>query len=825
MSAPRRVGPTALRAFAGCRVAAGLALLGACDGQPTEELAERWALLDEYCIDCHNDLEVAGELSLEGLGPAHVAEHPEIWEQVARKLRGDLMPPPGGPRPGGERVDGFVTALEASLDASAAARGPAPGRVVVHRLNRTEYATAVADLLDVRIDARALLPADVASDGFDNVAKVLRVSPTHLDQYISAAREIAAKAVGDPGAAPVRTEYRTDRENRTTHVAGLPLGTRGGLRAEHYFPADGQYVFNLNVASVPAADLRAYPHGWLEYEHRVILAIDGRKVFEGRLGGEDDLRAMDQQQIGAVDAIKARFRDVRINVKAGYREVVASFVARSRAESDYRLHSFVAGETVPDVPRMLGLEIVGPYAPSGIADATQSRARIFSCYPETEADELPCATQILSRLARGAFRRAVTDADLNPLLAFYREGAASGGFEAGIRLGLTAILASTKFLYRVEPGGPPAELEPGKTYAVTDLELAWRLAFFLWSQGPDEELLALAEQGRLREPAVYEQQIWRMLADKRSRSLVTNFAFQWLSVRRLEALDPDPKVYPNFNEDLRDAFRREMELFLDSILRDPNASVLELLTARHSFVNERLARHYGIASVRGDRFRRIELEDPQRFGLLGKGSVHMVTSYPDRTSPVLRGAWVMEHLLGAPPAPVPAGVETDLTPQPGDVPRSVRERLALHRSEASCNHCHGVIDPLGQALESFSPIGEWRVVERDSGVPIDSRGRLADGTEVASPADLRAALVAEPERFVRALAEKLLTYALGRGVEHDDMPVVRKIVAAAAADGYRFSALVMGIAKSQPFTMRVVPAQDEVLAGITAHTARLQGED
>jgi len=784
---------------------AAAAFLTACGEQPAESVARDWSMLGEFCTDCHNDIELAGDLSFEGADPARVPEHPETWEKVVRKLRGDLMPPPGGPRPDGERAAEFVSALEQTLDAAAAAHEPEPGRVAVHRLNRTEYATAVEDLLGVSIDASAMLPKDVATDGFDNVAEALRVSPTHLDQYISAARDISAKAVGDPSASPERAEYHTERANRTVHVDGLPLGTRGGIAVEHYFPADGEYVFNVNVASVPASDLRAYPNGWLEYRHRLILTLDDVRVFEGELGGEEDLRAMDQEQISAVNAIKDRFRNVRLAVKAGYHTVSAAFVARSHAESDYRLHAFVPGETIPDVPRMQSIEIVGPYDASGIDEPTRSRERIFSCYPRNEQQELPCATEILTGLARGAFRRPVSEADLEPLLAFYQAGYEAGGFETGIQKGLMAILASTKFLFRAEPGGAPEGLEPGDAYAVDNLELAWRLAFFLWSRGPDEELLELAENGRLADENVYEQQVRRMLADPKSWSLVTNFAFQWLGVRRLEAIDPDPKLFPYFDEDLRDAFEREMELFLDSILRGPGTSVLDLLTARHTFVNERLARHYGIEGVRGDQFRRVELEDPNRAGLFGKGSVLMVTSYPDRTSPVLRGAWIMEYLLGTPPAAVPAGVETDLTPKPGDQPRSVRERLALHRTEPSCNHCHGVIDPIGQALENFSPIGDWRVVERDSGVAIDTHGRLAGGTEVSSPVDLRQALVEKPDLFVQALTEKLLTYALGRSVEYYDMPSVRAIVDEAAANGYEFSSIVMGIATSRPFRMRTVP--------------------
>ncbi len=780
-------------------------LLAACGQEPAETVAEHWDVLDRYCTDCHNDLEYSGDLSLEQARPADVAEQPELWEKAVRKLRGDLMPPPGGPRPDGDEIDTFVAALEARLDEAAAARGPKPGAVPVHRLNRTEYERAVEDLLSVRIDASSLLPADLSSDGFDNVAEALRVSPTHADQYFGAARDISLQAVGNPAPEPVRADYRSDLANVTSHVDGLPLGTRGGLVTEHYFPADGEYEFNMNVSSEPGAELRAYPQGWLEHRHRVILTIDGERVFEGELGGPEDLRAVDQEQIAAVEEIKDRFRGIRVDVPAGYHEIGATFVARSPAESDYELHSMIPGEGVPDVPRMLGVEVIGPYDPSGFSEPTQSRERIFTCYPDTEAEQLPCAKRILSDLAREAFRRPVSDADLEPLLAFYRAGVEDGGFETGIQKGIMGILASTKFLYRASPGEPPDDVAPGEPFPLSDLELAWRLAFFLWSRGPDEELLTLAEQERLSDPEIYAQQIDRMLADPRSKSLITNFAFQWLSVRRIDAIDPDSKRFPTFDEDLREAFKVEMELFLDSILRDDEHSVLELLDAPHTYVNGRLARHYGVEGVREDRFRRVELDDPRRFGLFGKGSVLLVTSYPDRTSPVLRGAWIMEHILGTPPAPVPPDVETDLAAQDGDAPSSVRERLAQHRTEPSCNHCHGVIDPLGQALENYDVIGEWRVAERDSGVAVDPTGELAGGGKVDGPVALRRALLDEPEQFVQALTEKLMTYALGRGVEYHDMPVVREIVRDAAHDDYSFASIVKGIANSAPFRMRSLP--------------------
>ena len=803
-SVHRPLAARGLRAAAGI---AGIALLGACAEQaapPGAALSAHWPILDGYCTDCHNDSEYAGDLSFDAAVPDDVSADPETWEKVVRKLRGDLMPPPGGPRPDAERVDALVASLEVALDEEAATRGAMPGRVALHRLNRTEYARAIEDLFGIRVDAAALLPSDIASEGFDNIAEVLSVSPTHLDQYLAAARDISILAIGEAAPEPVRTGYRSDRENRTTHIAGLPLGTRGGMAVEHYFPADGEYEISLSISSIPGSELRGYPYGWLEYRHRLVVTIDGAKVYEDFIGGEEDSRTLDQEQIQGVDRIRNRFRNIRVSVRAGHRNVAASFVARSFAEGDYLLRSLTPGEGVPDIPRLYGLEITGPYNPTGIGESTESRDRVFVCYPQTASEESPCAREILQNLAYRAFRRPVDDDDLEPLLGFYDAGRAGGNFETGIQKGVMAVLGSTKFLYRAEPGEPPAGLDPGAAYAISDLELAWRLAFFVWSQGPDETLLELAEQRLLSDPGVLEQQVRRMLADPRSASLVTNFAFQWLGVRRVDAIDPDPRLYPNFDEDLRRAFREEMALYLDSILREER-SVLELLTASHTFVSERLARHYGIGDVLGDRFRRVELEDTRRWGLFGKASVLMVTSYPDRTSPVLRGAWIMEHVIATPPASVPAGVETDLTPAPGEIPRTVRERLARHRTEPSCNHCHGVIDPLGQALENFNVIGEWRTRERENGLPIDSTGELAGGTPVNNPEELRRALTAEPELFVQALAEKLMRYGLGRGLRYYDMPTVRGIVADSASAGYSFESIVLGVAQSAAFRMRAVP--------------------
>ena len=798
---------TRLTRTGGWVVAASFALLQACAGENPDSLDASLGQLAGFCTDCHNDIDLTADLSLESASALHVEQNPAVWEAVVRKLRGNLMPPPGEPGPSYADTRAYIAALEAALDARANDHGPEPGRVALHRLNRTEYAREIRELLAIEIDADAMLPSDVTSDGFDNVANVLGVSPSHLDQYIAAARDISIRAVGQARPDPVRADFRSTLKNGSLHVDGLPLGTRGGMLIEYDFPADGEYVFSVNVISPSGTPLRAYPQGWIEYRHKLIMTIDGIRVFEQELGGEEDSRDIDQNQMAAVMQIKARFRDIRLPVAAGHHEVGVTWVARNHAEGDYLLEDFVPGLGVPDIPRIAQTEIIGPYEPTGISGSIASRERIFICRPSNAAEEPGCAREILGNLARRAFRRPVDETDLAPVLAFYAQGEQEGGFETGIQKGLMAILASTRFVYRAEPGGVPADTVPGGAYPISTTEIAWRLAFFLWSTGPDDELIELAESGRLSDPVVLDGQLTRMLADPRSRSLVTNFAFQWLDVRGLDQITPDPRLFPDFDEDLRQAFEKEIELFVDSILR-ADASVVDLLTARHTFVNDRLARHYGLPDVRTDRFQRIELDDPRRFGLLGKGSVLLVTSYPDRTSPVIRGAWIMEHLLGTSPSSPPPGVETNLTAVEGTQPASVRERLEMHRSVPSCNHCHGVIDPYGQPLESFNAIGEWRIRERDSGVAVDPVGTMAGtGRVLTGPEDLREALAADPNQFVQTLTEKLMTFALGRSVEYHDMPTVRAIVARAEAEGYRFESIVRGIVASPAFTMRSVPQE------------------
>ena len=759
---------------------------------PAAPTSPERALLDQYCVTCHNQRAKVANITFDTLDPARLADHPDVWEKAVRKLRGGMMPPPGVRRPEQASVDAFVSWLEHGLDEAAAAH-PNPGRVALHRLNRAEYGGAIEDLLGLRIDAAAFLPQDDEADGFDNLASVLKVSPAFLDQYISAARVVATRAIGNPSPRPTSATYRPAKgTDQSVHVDGLPLGTRGGFLFEHLFPADGEY--QLSIGALATA---GYVRG-MEYRHTLVVMVDGRKVFEHAVGGDEDMKAIDQKQAAAVAAINGRFQNIPFTVAAGPHRIGVTFVARSYAESDEVLFSFKPAAGEERIPRVPSVEVTGPFNPAGLSE-TPSRQRVLVCHPAPGSDELPCATKIFSVFARRAFRRPVTDRDLDAPLRFFRAARASGDFDAGIRDGVVAILASPKFLFRAEP--LPADVAPGAVYRISDVDLASRLSFFLIGRIPDDQLLDAAAQGRLAEPAVLESQVRRLMADPRATSLVTNFAFQWLRVRGIDNVEPDAVVFPNFDDGLREAFRREIELFVDSVIRE-DRSVLDLLTADYTFVNERLALHYGIPNVRGERFRRVTLDDPNRWGLLGKGAILLSTSYANRTAPVLRGAWILDNIIGAPPAAPPPDVEAFKENKDGEKARTVREIMELHRSKPSCNACHGVMDPLGFALENFDAIGAWRSKDRFAGTPIDASGTLVDGTVVASPADLRKALMKRPDRFVQTFTEKLMTYALGRSVEYYDMPAVRAIVGGAARENYRFSAIVMGIVKSQPFQMR-----------------------
>jgi cytochrome c551/c552 len=767
--------------------------------------ASERALLDKYCVTCHSQKLKTGGLTLEKLDTEHVADGAETWEKVVRKIHGGTMPPLGMPRPDQASLDSLASTLEVSLDRAAVSR-PEPGRAGIHRLNRAEYGNAIRDLLGVQVDVSSLLPADDESNGFDNLADVLKVSPSLLEQYLTASRTVSSLAIGDRGVGPVGQVYQLPPTlAQGGHIEGLPLGTRGGILIRHNFPLDGEYEFSVFLLR----NIVGYMPG-LEYPHQFEITVDGVRVFLSHVGGEEDNKMMDTNLGLAGNTIDARLR-VRVPVKAGAREVGVTFIARNHAESVEPLQPFTRNLDLQDmngIPLINRVQVTGPFAATGSGD-TPSRRRIFVCHPASEGEELPCARKILSTLARRAYRRPVNDADLEILLSFYQKGHNKGSFDAGIETALRLILTDPKFLYRSE--SDPANAGPGTINRISDLELASRLSFFLWSSLPDDELLNVATQGKLHEPAVLQTQVRRMLADSKADALVTNFASEWLFLRNLQSVNPASEDFPNFDENLRRAFLEETEMFVGSVMKE-DRNVLDLLTANYTFVNERLAKHYGIPNVYGSQFRRVTLKDDARRGLLGQGSILTVTSYPTRTSPVLRGKWILENITGtptpAPPPNVPALKEND---EGGQV-TTVRERLEEHRKNPACATCHRVMDPLGFSLDNFDAVGQWRT--KEAGLPIDASGQLADGTKISGVVDLRKALLAHPERFVSTMTEKLMTYALGRGLEYYDMPVVRGITHDAARNDYRFSSIVMGIVKSTPFQMR--RARDVEAAPLTA---------
>jgi hypothetical protein len=756
------------------------------------------ALLDQYCVTCHNDrLKTAG-LALDKMDITDVGDDAAVWEKVVRKLRGGMMPPQGRARPNPADVEGLIAFFETALDR---AGKPTPGRASLHRLNRTEYGNAIRDLIDLEIDVTELLPPDDESEGFDNIADVLKTSPSLLEQYLLASRKVSSLAVGDPDTPPITQVFRAAPDlAQEMHIDGLPLGTRGGILIRQNFPVDAEYDFNVFLLR----NIVGYMKG-LEWPHQLEITIDREPVFQAPVGGEADNKMSDANFALAADAIDARLK-TRIAVKAGPRDVAVFFIKKNSAESDEPLephtrdHDLQNMNGVPVIERM---DITGPFKTTGSGD-TPSRRRIFSCRPANSADEIPCARKILTTIARRAYRQPVSESDAKLIMNFYQSGrqdAKAGTFERGIQTALQFILASPKFLFRSE--ADPVTVAAGAAYRVGDLQLASRLSFFLWSSIPDDELLNLATQGRLKDPLVLDAQVRRMLADEKSEALVKNFAAQWLFLRNLQSKRPDGHEFPNFDDNLRQAFRRETEMFFGSIMRE-NRSVTDLLTADYTFVNERLARHYGIPNIYGTHFRRVTLTDKSRWGLLGQGSILTLTSYPNRTSPVLRGKWILENILGTPPPPPPANVPPLNENEEGAKPRSVRELVEEHRKNPACAGCHAVMDPLGFSLENFDGIGEWRM--KDHSGPIDASGQLADGTKVEGPVTLRQALTRRPEQFVGTMTEKLLIYALGRGLEPHDMPVVRSIVRDAGRANYKFSSLIVGIVKSTPFQMKTKAA-------------------
>jgi cytochrome c5 len=745
------------------------------------------ALVQKYCVTCHSDRLKTGGLSLQGVDPAAPKIDGAIWEQVVQKLHGGMMPPQGMPRPDAAALDAFVRSLEAVLDRQAAST-PNPGHKPPHRLNRTEYGHAIRDLLDLDIDASSMLPADDESNGFDNIAGVLRVSPSLLEQYLGAARKVSSLAVGTDKDV-IRLAFRIPPDDsQEDQVDGLPIGTRGGLSFTHTFPQDAEYEFSVFLLR----NIVGYMIG-LEFAHQLEISIDGERVFMKQVGGEEDNLASDKNMSEAANAIDARLK-TRVRVKAGPRTVAITFVKRNHAESDEPLQPHERNHDLQDMnglPQIDHVNLTGPFDPTGPGD-TPSRRRVFTCKPTGAADETACARRVLSALAKRAYRRPVTADDMAPVMEQYEAGRKGGSFDTGVEHGLRLILANPKFLFRVERAAD----KPGP---VSDLELASRLSFFLWSSIPDEALIDAAASGRLSTPAGIERQVTRMLADPRSRALTTNFASQWLLLRNLKNHVPTPGDFPNFDNELRQAFRRETELFFGSVVEE-NRSVLDLINANYTFVNERLARHYGIKNVYGSNYRRVTVTNEARRGLLGQGSVLTVTSYPNRTSPVLRGKYILENILGTPPPAPPANVPALSDNEAGHEPKSLRERLELHRASPACASCHRVMDPLGFALENFDGIGAWRA--KEPGGAIDPSGKLADGSNVDGPVALRAAIMRHPDQFVRTLTEKLMTYGLGRGLEYYDMPVVRGIARDAAKKDYRFSAIVAGIVSSPPFRQK-----------------------
>jgi hypothetical protein len=774
---------------------------------PSRDPAVVGNTVKQYCVTCHNTRTKTAGLALDSMDLADVPGAAEVWENVIRKLRSGAMPPAGLPRPDDATYSAVASWLEGTLDSASAAR-PNPGAPLLHRLNRAEYSNAIRDLLDLEVDASSLLPPDDASGGFDNNADLLGVSPVLLERYLTAAAKISAAAVGDPAIGATSAIYRVPGDaSQTDHVEGLPLGTRGGVVARHRFPLDAEYVINVKLLETNLGAIRG-----LREPHQLEFTVDGARVFLNTVGGEAEYVASTRNATDVVMALDTRLT-ARIAVKAGTRVVGAAFLQRTSAQGGTRLEPFLRTTLEAmdhtGLPHVASMTITGPFSPTGPGD-TPSRQRVFTCRPAITADQLPCATKIISTLARRGYRRPATDPELQRLLAFYQTGRrTSGSFESGIEFALRGILANPKFVFRAE--ADPPTVAPGAAYRLGDYELASRLSFFLWSSIPDDELLTLAEKGRLRAPAVLEQQVRRMLADPRSQALERDFAAQWLQLRNLRSAAPDKDEFPDWDDNLRQAFEQETQLFFESVVRE-DRNVVDLLSADYTFLNERLARHYRIPNVYGSHFRRVALPDDSRRGLLGHGSILTVTSHADRTAPVVRGKWILDNLLGTPPPPPPPTVPP-LSEGEEAATLSMRERMEQHRKNPACASCHKIMDPIGLALENFDAVGAWRV--RDGGKTIDTTGQLMDGTKVDGPVSLRQALLRRPEGFVGTLTAKLLTYALGRRLEYYDMPVVRRIVSDAARREYRFSSIVMGVVSSAPFQMRVKPSQEREGAATT----------
>jgi len=763
--------------------------------------AQQRSLLDQYCLGCHNQKAKIGGLALDTMDLSRAGDYAETLEKVIRKLRAGMMPPAGSKRPDPATYEALASAIEASIDQASAAK-PAVIPPGVHRVNRAEYANSVRELLGLEIDPAAFLPVDDASSGFDNLAGSLTLSPALVEGYVAAAAKISRLALGHETALVEKRYVIPGDRSQESHVEGLPLGTRGGALFTHTFPADGEYV----ISWYSVRDYNGVLFAGNRKGEKVEVLLDGERI-----------KLFEMDQVARLTEALHEKNQVRLSIKAGPHTVGVTFLATTQVPIDdlnrHNLRSVLESgplEGFSFSPQIGQIMIMGPYEGSPAKDLP-SRRRIMVCEPAAISDEVPCARRILSGLARRAYRRAVNSADLEDLLSEYQSGRNQGGdFESGIERALQAILADPEFVFRGE--AIPAGIKPGQSYRISDLELASRLSFFLWSSPPDEQLVALASQGQLKDRAVLEQQTRRMLADSRSSALVANFGGQWLQLRNLANSSPIALDFPDFDDTLREAFRTETEMLIESIIRE-DRNVAELLDADYTFVNERLARHYGIPNIYGSHFRRVKLDGDLevRRGLLGKGSIELITSLADRTSPVQRGKWVLMNILGIippdPPPNVPPLKETGSKAE-GDAatPTSMRQRMEEHRANPACASCHRMFDPIGFALESFDAVGRYRTTE--FGKALDLSGQLVDGTQFTGPAGLREALLRYSPQFVQVLTEKLLTYALGRSISYYDMPAVRAITQEAARDNNRFSSLVLGIVRSAPFQMNVRPAEN-----------------
>lgn len=755
------------------------------------------ALLNKYCVVCHNARLKTGGLVLESLNTQQVAPDAATWEKVLKKLRGRLMPPPGLPQPPQQDIDAFTVSMEAALDKQA--KGPTAGYVPIQRLNRTEYAASVKALIGVDVDEKEILPQDVQVEGFDNIAEALRTSPAFLDQYLTAARHLAKAGVGDMNPPISSVTFQT--EGNQDPALPFPAGMRGGIKFTHSVPADGEYRFSFFDLDIGLYNRQ------MQNTTTLVLLIDGKPVFKGDLGGEHDLWLANVKGTDGWQQILDRFQHIPVKLLAGKHEIMAGYIQRSHVESDDNVG---AGGGVGGAVPMSGfrrgidiLEIKGPYNPTGITDS-QTRPLIFICDPKKIGD-LPCARKIAQNLAHRAYARPVTEADMAYLMRFYNEGRLDNQpFDTGVEEIVAGVLSSPDFLFRSIRG--PKNAVKTSEFPLTDLELAKRLSFFLWNTPPDAELLKLAESNGLTRPGVLNTQVKRMLADPKASSLVTGFAMKWLNLNSLDSVQPDPKIFRGFDASLRGDFLKESELFLSSILLQ-DKSVLDLLTSDQTFMNDRLAAHYGILNGPDtSAFKEVTLTDPNRFGLLGKAAVLMRTSYGDRTSPVLRGAWVLDKIIGTPPSPPPPTVVANLDQKPGEAPKTVRARLELHRDNPTCKMCHGVIDPTGLALENFDAIGRFRKTDAQANnTPIDAGTVMPSGVKINGPVQLREELARHPEAFVDSLTEKLMMYAVNRRLEYFDMPQIRRIVRDAKNDNYTFASLILGIVNTDAFRKQGVP--------------------